>query len=58
MLRVKDGWSLRAIARELHRAPSTVAREIRWQPASLITGLLLHFKLDTNSRHGQTRPSL
>jgi len=28
MLRLGDGWSSRAIARELHRAPSTITREI------------------------------
>ena len=28
MLRLRDGWSSRAIARELHRAPSSIAREI------------------------------
>jgi len=28
MLRLRDGWSSRAIARELHRAPSSITREI------------------------------
>ena len=28
MLRLRDGWSFRAIARELHRAPSSISREI------------------------------
>lgn len=28
MLRLRDGWSSRAIARELHRSPSSVTREI------------------------------
>ncbi|MGK2953774.1 MAG: helix-turn-helix domain-containing protein [Thiobacillus sp.] len=28
MLRLRDGWSSRAIGRELHRSPSSITREI------------------------------
>ena len=42
--RLKDGYSLRAIARELHRSPSTISYEVKRGSVGLYHGKVKRYK--------------
>ena len=48
--RIKDGFSLRAIARELSCSPSTISYEVKRGTVSLYHGIQRRYKAD----HGQS----